>query len=144
MFLMTHQLWTVFSHVRSSLFRILHGWFCADLIVVYINSQGMRQPDKVDLPTLAFQTFVPSNSILCWFMTCLWFTFFFSFSFFDSIIFGTFILHLNLCWKWGGIWARESRTILWVSKCMDVWMLDNFLIVMRCHVQVITTDMFIT
>ena len=65
-------------------------------------------------------------------------------SFFDSIIYGTFIFHLNLCLKRGGSWARKSRTILWVSVWMCVCVLDHFLIVMRCHMQVITADIFIT
>ena len=42
--------------------------------------------------------------------------------------------------------ARESRTIQWMSECVDVCVcvLDHFLIVRRCHVQVINADMFIT
>ena len=75
----------------SSYFRNPHGWFCADLIVVYVNFQGMRQPDKVYLAIivvyvnfqgmrqpdkvylaiLAFRTFAPSNPIICLFVICL-------------------------------------------------------------------------
>ena len=65
MFLMIDRLQTVFSHVCSLVFHIPHGRFCADLIAVYVNSQGMRQPDKVYLAILAFRTFVPSNTTTC-------------------------------------------------------------------------------
>ena len=58
-------------HVRSLVFRIPHGRFCADLIVVYVNFQGMRQADKVYLAVLAFRTFVPSNPSFCMFMTLM-------------------------------------------------------------------------
>ena len=104
-------------------------------LIVYVNFQGKRQPDKVYLAILAFWTFVPANPLSAddMFVTYV----------FDSIMFGTFILHLNLCWKRGGSRTRKSRTILWVSEWVDVCVLDHFLIVMRCHVQVINADMFI-
>ena len=70
MFLMIHRLRTVFSQVYSSDFRNPHERFCADLVVVYVNFQGMRQPDKVYLAILAFRTFVLSNAIFFLFVTC--------------------------------------------------------------------------
>ena len=40
-------------------------------LIVYINFQGKKQPDKVYLAILAFQTFVPANPFFCLLMTCL-------------------------------------------------------------------------
>ena len=55
-------------------------------LIVYVNFQGIRQPDKVYLAILAFRTFVLSNpiffSVYDMLVTYV----------FDSIIFGTFIL----------------------------------------------------
>ena len=51
------------SQVYNSDFHNPHRRFCADLIVVYVNFQAMRQPDKVYLAILAFRTFVLSNPI---------------------------------------------------------------------------------
>ena len=65
---------------------------------------------------------------------------FVTYIFLNSIIFGTFILHLNLCWKRGGSWVRKSRTIMWMCVCVCVCAGS----VMGCQVQVITADMFIT
>ena len=52
-----------FQSLRFIDFRNPHRRFCADFIVVYVNFQGMRQPDKVYLAILVFRTFVLSNPI---------------------------------------------------------------------------------
>ena len=75
----------------------------------------MRQPDKVYLAILAFRTFVPSDPFFCLLMTRL-VTYVF-----DSVIFGTFILHLNSCWKRGGSWAIKKLNDS-VSEWASVWM----------------------
>ena len=38
----------------------------------------------------------------------------------------------------------SERVSVWMCVCVCVCVLDHFLIVMRCHVQVINADMFIT
>ena len=114
MFLMIHGLWTVFSHVCSLVFRIPHGRFCADLIVAYVNSQGMRQPDKVYLAIMTFQTFVPSNPISCLFMTCLWLTFLIQ-KYLELSVSTWICVEREV-----EVEQKEKRTILWVSECVDV------------------------
>ena len=140
-FFMIHRLWTVFSQVCSSDFRNPHGQFCVGLIVM-LNSQGMRQPDKVYLAILAFRIFVSFKPFFCLLITCLWLLFLIQYL---ELSFST--------WSWirveremGVEWEKIERYCEWVSVWMCVCVRDHFLIliVMRCRMQVINADMFIT